>query len=419
MPFKSSNFDSEPFALFTTVVRPYLDMFHEYILPLKFSFLNRIIIGSLPIPAYSIRLIQENVPGIDILEYPSWKEYEKTISKDYDIVGISFYTPHVPKTLKMISIAREHGVKEIWGGNYGVMTPGMKDQFNRVFVGHGENSVSMALWNKPIEYLRHPIIIATARHAFFRMKVGYLVTTRGCNMSCEFCPTPPFSSGMLQTPLSEVERVLDEYQSRGVRLVGIMDENFFNDPKHAQEVIKLLSERDFLWECTVRADKLNGKVEKLRGQGLISVGLGIESFRDANLQSVKKKESADTIIEVLKELEDNGCFTVGTYILCFENDTLDTVREDIQKLAEYEVDALSPMILTPFPGSPLFEKVKSRIIDWNWEHYDGNHLVFKHPHITPEGAIELMNEAFKASSSLFKKLRSLCGAFVGKKPKSH
>ena len=38
-------------------------------------------------------------------------------------------------------------------------------------------------------------------------------------------------------------------------------------------------------------------------------------------------------------------------------------------------------ILTPYPGTALYEEVKERIFVKRWKFYDALHLVFRHPHI--------------------------------------
>jgi anaerobic magnesium-protoporphyrin IX monomethyl ester cyclase len=39
-------------------------------------------------------------------------------------------------------------------------------------------------------------------------------------------------------------------------------------------------------------------------------------------------------------------------------------------------------ILTPYPGTVLFEKLKDRLRHTKWSLYDGTHLVFKHEHVS-------------------------------------
>ena len=42
----------------------------------------------------------------------------------------------------------------------------------------------------------------------------------------------------------------------------------------------------------------------------------------------------------------------------------------------YGIDAIQLAIVTPLPGTPLFESMRDRIVDRDWEHYDYRHAVF-------------------------------------------
>ena len=60
-----------------------------------------------------------------------------------------------------------------------------------------------------------------------------------------------------------------------------------------------------------------------------------------------------------------------------------------QATAEFAVEAGVDLprfaIQTPFPGTPLFDRLEreGRILTRNWELYDGQHVVFQPAHMTP------------------------------------
>lgn len=106
-----------------------------------------------------LRFIKQNVPGIEILEYPTWSEYRERIRKgNYDIAGFSFYIHEIPHVLEMIEFARANGVKEIWGGNYGILTKPIQKHFDKIFIGYAEHDVAKALGRK-IGRIRHPPLV--------------------------------------------------------------------------------------------------------------------------------------------------------------------------------------------------------------------------------------------------------------------
>jgi len=93
--------------------------------------------------SFGLRFIKQNIPEIEILEYPTWEEYKRMIKKTKpNILGFSFYTNDIPVVLKMIEFARKNGVKEIWGGNYGVLTYGIEEYFDKIFIGYAEREIA-------------------------------------------------------------------------------------------------------------------------------------------------------------------------------------------------------------------------------------------------------------------------------------
>ena len=100
-------------------------------------------------PAIGLHFLIENIPSIDILEYPTWEEYETALNYNYDIVAIGFYTLNFYDAVAMANMARQYGVKEVWAGNYGAMTPGVSEYFDRAFLGHPERDLKIIVDNKP------------------------------------------------------------------------------------------------------------------------------------------------------------------------------------------------------------------------------------------------------------------------------
>ena len=55
----------------------------------------------------------------------------------------------------------------------------------------------------------------------------------------------------------------------------------------------------------------------------------------------------------------------------------DLYVQSLKMLDKIGIDAIQASIFTPLPGTPIFERMKERIHDRNWEHYDYRHVVFK------------------------------------------
>lgn len=68
--------------------------------------------------SFGLRFLRQNLPELEILEYPSRAEFSKALQKGWDAVGFSFYLEETNRILTMAEEARRAGVKQLWAGNY-------------------------------------------------------------------------------------------------------------------------------------------------------------------------------------------------------------------------------------------------------------------------------------------------------------
>lgn len=348
---------------------------------------NQIRIGCPPV---GLRFLKENVPGIDILEYPGWKEYEEALTNGYDIVGISYFTCSMHVVPRMVEMARDSGAKEVWAGNHGVFTPGTRELFDRVIVGSGEKVLYEYLEGKPLRSIKHPPIISEINVRSFSSKVGYLYTKRGCNMGCIFCSTPQFLPYEIPISMDEIKKVLDVYRQENVISVVIYDETFMTDVKFSMEVIKELAKRELHWTCLTRPDRIKGRIQQMVDLYGFAAIIGIESFREVNLQTMKKREKAKDIERTIEEMNRQNLRIIGTFMLGHPEDTAEDIYKDIERLSSLGLFLAQITLVTPLPGTPLWEQLEHRIIDKDWNHYDTYSLVWKHPYIKPSEARDLI-----------------------------
>jgi radical SAM superfamily enzyme YgiQ (UPF0313 family) len=158
-------------------------------------------------------------------------------------------------------------------------------------------------------------------------------------------------------------------------------------------VIREFKERGLTFTCTSRVDLLMKHFDELRENGLYNVYIGIESLDDSSLAGVRKDVNASLTEALLKRLEDCGRFAFGTYMLCLDHDTVESVQQAVEKLSSFRaLYGVVFWIATPFPGTDYYDRLEAagEIWDRDPKHYDALHLVHRHPNISPEGARELL-----------------------------
>lgn len=344
-------------------------------------------------PNYATQFIKANVPSVDILEYPTWDEYQDALGENYDIVGISFWTYTTYEAIRMAKMAREAGVETLWGGGHGAGTPGAGQHFDRLFNGYSEYQLKPLLEGEELTRFRHPEMITRYDFQLDEIKAGFLFTIRGCRYPCSFCSGPRYYERLDITPIEEIERVLDVYLEHGVKHISVVDETFLQKEDHAKKVLAALKKRGLSWNCTSRIDVLTGRIAELKQYGLTNVYIGIESMNELSLAAVKKKETPTQTAAILKELEENDAMAIATYMIGFDQDTPQTIKEDVEKLTHFKsLFSVVFWIATPFPGTDDWDRytAEGKIIDTDWAHYDVLHLVKKHPTIQPARARELL-----------------------------
>jgi pyruvate-formate lyase-activating enzyme len=364
-----------------------------------------------------LRFIKQNIPQIEIMEYPTWEQYVNKLNEGWDIVGFSFYLNETHEIIEMTKKAREVGVPELWGGNYGALTKDVHSYFDRVFLGYSEHKIAHTLGYKINKIVHPPLIVPAGLPNLNLNWMGVLFTTRGCSIKCTFCQSPSFEDKVEKIPIDSIERVLAYYKKMGVGNVVILDENFGMNPKHADAVVALFKKYNLLWWTMTRADFITKKLDAWdNGKlGLAGVGLGLESFNSEVLERINKKERAQEIIEAVKLVHERGIGVIGYYMIGFDIEDRESIKHSLRSLGELKLEATQLCIITPFPETPLWDEIydKYGIFEEDWHKYNAKHLVWNHPTIPPKDMEELMHFGFDQANPRRTTLRRLRTIGVG------
>jgi radical SAM superfamily enzyme YgiQ (UPF0313 family) len=374
--------------------------------------------------SYGLRFLKQNVPEVEILEYPTREEYLRRLEEGWDVVGFSFYLNEIPEILEMAGLARRKGVGELWAGNYGALTPAVQPHFDRIFRGYAEEEVA-SFFARRIREVVHPPLLGTVGTTLGLKlaPVGVLFTTRGCPMGCKFCQTPIFCPRPKTLSLRSIRGVLECYRELGVRYVIILDENFGLFRSHAEEVAHMLGEYGFMWGPMIRADLLSEKLEEWRGLGMRGALFGIESFDQRVLDDLEKRERVEAVKEVIRRIRltwgrpGRGIGGIGYYMIGHEEETRESIKGALRELKEFNPGFVQLCILTPLPGTPLWRHLEEEygIFERDWHRFDCKHLVWNHPHLSPREMEGLLTWGMREvnSTHLFRHLLLRSPEYLG------
>jgi len=103
--------------------------------------------------------------------------------------------------------------------------------------------------------------------------------------------------------------------------------------------------------------------------------VGIEAVRDEELEAMEKKTTVAMNNEAVRILQRLGIANIAHFIV-----DPDYSKEDFQRLFEYvnTMDLFQPVftVLTPYPGTELYQSSRDRIVIKNFDYFDVVHSVF-------------------------------------------
>ena len=113
--------------------------------------------------------------------------------------------------------------------------------------------------------------------------------------------------------------------------------------------------------------------------------LGLETVSEESLRDAKKRFNASVgYKQLIADLHQLGIAIQGCFVFGLDHDTPDVFDTTVQFAVDAGVDLPRFAVLTPFPGTPLHHRLaaEGRILTRNWEHYDGQHVVFQPKYMT-------------------------------------
>jgi len=355
----------------------------------------------------------------------------------YDVVGISMDTSRFKSGLEIAKEAKKSGSIVIAGGPHvsfrdeEALSTGLIDFVVR---GEGEHSMRDLLRAidggnidsvKGISYLKGSTIVRTENTEFFnnldsllpsrdllrmdlyrslemgKRKMTSVLTSRGCPFGCSFCSSSEFSGRKwrARSPSKVVDEVEDVVNSYGFNGIAFLDDNFSLVPSRVISICDEIKRRglDIYWWCFSRADILlrnEDMVRKMSAAGCRYIFIGFESESQSTLDDYKKGITGKMAKDVVELLREYKISTHASFIIGGVSETKDMALSTIRFAKRLNPEAVQFSILTPYPGTRLFEEVKDRIETFDWDLYDCLNPVLRCDYLSEKDLRALLKRAY-------------------------
>lgn len=202
--------------------------------------------------------------------------------------------------------------------------------------------------------------------SFYGSPTAWILPARGCPYNCIFCAQ--FDRNSKSVRQRSAKNIVDEIESiverQGVRNIAFFDETFnINDRQVKAISSEILARKlDIRWWCAARADLIKKDTVMLMKQaGCMEMRIGLESADDAVLDYLRKDITVEEIREGLAILRECRMNFSLQCIFGSPGENSRTIAQTMQFIRGAKPLFVSFNVLTPLPGSQLFEEMKEKV----------------------------------------------------------
>ena len=352
-----------------------------------------ILLAALTPPEVEVEVLHEMVRPIDY-------------NTDADFIAISFMDYLSPHAYEVAAKFRAMGKVVIGGGKFASTFPDeVEPHFDSICVGEAHkvwaqmvNDLLAGKLKKRYDAGLVPDLENIPAPRYDLVESGYFTpivteTSRGCPHPCTYCQLNIKRAPYRVRPVEDVIR--DLTNTKGLPFIKrktamILDNNLGGSLTNAKNLLREIAKLKF-WaigaQYSIECLRDDEYVELLAKANCRMSFLGMESLNEESLRDVEKKQNkVEEYKEFFHKLNKKGILTFTGFMFALDEDTPEYYETLPQKLEEVGVNVILPSISIPIYGTPLHKKMvdENRIIDNDITHYEGDHVLFRHKHLTEE-----------------------------------
>jgi len=329
---------------------------------------------------------------------------------DYDVIGISIMTQTSIRGYQIANEFKKRGKIVVFGGIHATAMPEEAIRFgNAVVIGEAEG-----LWEIVLEDIRQHRLksyyqleqlpdlqnhVAPRRDLIKcssgKFSIAPIETTRGCPYNCDFCTVSRFfGTRQRHKPIRDILADIDSCKEKNL---FFLDDNITGDKRYAKELFREMISRKKVWVGQASIQVANDpELVKLAYQsGCRALLIGFESMSDSGISQYRKTlKTINENILAVKKLQDNGIMTMASLIFGLDSDTSEVFDVAHDFLTRSKVAFFQACVMTPYPGTPVFNKLQSqgRILTDDWSKFNASKVIIRPENISPEALLDGYNK---------------------------
>jgi MoaA/NifB/PqqE/SkfB family radical SAM enzyme len=248
------------------------------------------------------------------------------------------------------------------------------------------------------------------RYDFWKFPTAYVQSSRGCTLSCSYCPYIILENKVrARSPERVADEIRRDMQEYGFQSFKFRDPLFGAKRKHAEQIAEQIGRlpRKIQFSVESRIELLSRDLlTTLRDVGLTSVTVGIETPSRETLVKYKrapiKDDKQSEFVDMCRGL---GIRVVSGFMIGFPEDTRQSIRAVLRYAKRVDPYAANFNVCTPYPGTGWLDEINHLVANRDWSRYDVYTPNLKYEHLTAEEVSELHQECFRQYYFRWKYLR--------------
>jgi radical SAM superfamily enzyme YgiQ (UPF0313 family) len=342
------------------------------------GFVNRgKIIASLP--SLALLIIAAITPKDIELEYVEIPDINQhRINPDFDLVAISTYSAQVFEAYELADRYRKNGIKVVIGGPHVTLLPEeAKPHVDSVVIGEAE-----PVWTNLINDFKEgelkPYYKADKHYDLTKSPIPLysfldktkhnritVQTTRGCPHDCEFCAASkvlgPYRKRPVELVVRDIEAIKEHWEHP---FIEFADDNTFINKEWSKALLRAITPLKIRWftETDISVAQDEELLSLLRPSGCRQLLIGFESVVKRSLEGMESKDwklkQYNSYLSAITKIQSHGISVDGCFILGLDYDRPDIFQKTLEFIEESQLLEVQLTILTPFPGTRLYQRMK-------------------------------------------------------------
>lgn len=359
---------------------------------------------------------------ITALDGPKSIDYDE----NYDLVAISAVTPAALDAYNIADEFRKRGVKVVIGGWHASLLPyEAKKHSDAVFIGEAEKTWPQFLedferneikdFYKQEKSIPLGLTVEPKRNIFKNKKqLATIEEIRGCSVGCEFCCIS--NNKFKRKPqFKPIENAINEIKNIPQKYLYFCGPSITSDIEYTKKLFFSIKKLNKKFSCYGNINELEDDylLSLARDAGCTCWIIGFESVCQDTIDMIGKYTNmVSEYKNTIEKIHRYNMSVIGSFVFGFDYDTPDVFDKTYEFIDQIDIDLPIFIILTPYPGTPLFERLEreNRILTKDWSRYNLREAVFRPKNMTPEfleiGVKKLYNRFYSFEPIMKRTLKS-------------